>query len=123
MGMFYLFYTRTADIQALRLAVLFRRLLRLSSSLDCWRVANVTPIPQGQPSSSIANYRLNFLTPIVSKVFENLVSLRRGRFMEYRGRLPTSRQFAYSKGLGTCDALLCVAHTLYIALEMGQLGG
>ena len=27
---------------------------------------------------------------------------------------------AYTKGLGTCDALLCVARTLQSALEMGQ---
>ena len=27
---------------------------------------------------------------------------------------------AYKNGLGTCDALLCVAHTLQSALEMGQ---
>ena len=33
--------------------------------------------------------------------------------------LPTT-QFAYRKCLGTCDALLCVAHTLLNALEMGQ---
>ena len=33
--------------------------------------------------------------------------------------LPTT-QFAYRKGLGTCDALLCVAHTLQNALEMRQ---
>ena len=33
--------------------------------------------------------------------------------------LPTT-QFAYWKGLGTCDGLLCVAHTLQIALESGQ---
>ena len=26
----------------------------------------------------------------------------------------------YRKGLGTCDTLLCVAHTLLNALEMGQ---
>ena len=26
------------------------------------------------------------------------------------------------KGLGTCDAFLCVAHTLPSALEMGQDG-
>ena len=44
---------------------------------------------------------------------------RLGRFMECRGELPTT-QFAYRKGLGTCDALLCVAHTLQSALEMGQ---
>ena len=31
-----------------------------------------------------------------------------------------STQFAYWKGLGTCDALFCVAHTLHSALEMGQ---
>ena len=47
------------------------------------------------------------------------MSFRLGRFMEGRGVLPTT-QFAYRKGLGTCDALLCVAHTLQNALEMGQ---
>ena len=29
-------------------------------------------------------------------------------------------QFAYRKGLDTCDALLCVAHTLQSALERGK---
>ena len=33
--------------------------------------------------------------------------------------LPTT-QFAYLKGLGTCDALLCLSHTLQSALESGQ---
>ena len=35
--------------------------------------------------------------------------------MECSGALPTTK-FAYRKGLGTCDALLCVSHTL----ESGQ---
>ena len=39
--------------------------------------------------------------------------------MEYSGVLPTT-QFACRKGLGTCDALLCVSHTLQSALESGQ---
>ena len=39
--------------------------------------------------------------------------------MECSGVLPTT-QFAYRKGLGTCDALLCVSHTLQSALERGQ---
>ena len=39
--------------------------------------------------------------------------------MERSGVLPTT-QFAYRKGLGTCDALLCVSHTLQSALENGQ---
>ena len=39
--------------------------------------------------------------------------------MEHSGLLPTT-QFAYRKGLGTCDALFCVSHTLQSALESGQ---
>ena len=39
--------------------------------------------------------------------------------MERSGVLPTN-QFAYRKGLGTCDALLCVSHTLQSALESGK---
>ena len=39
--------------------------------------------------------------------------------MERSGVLPTT-QFAYRKGLGTCNALLCVSHTLQSALESGQ---
>ena len=39
--------------------------------------------------------------------------------MERSGVLP-STQFAYRKGLGTCDALLSVSHTLQSALESGQ---
>ena len=47
------------------------------------------------------------------------MSVRLGRFTERSGELPTT-QFAYRKGLGTCDALLCVSHTLQSALESGQ---
>ena len=39
--------------------------------------------------------------------------------MECSGVLPTT-PFAYRKGLGTCDALLFVSHTLQSALESWQ---
>ena len=39
--------------------------------------------------------------------------------MERSSVLPTT-QFAYRNGLGTCDALLCVSHTLHSALESGH---
>ena len=45
-------------------------------------------------------------------MFERLVSVRLGRFMELSGVLRI--------GLGTYDALLCVSHTLQSALESGQ---
>ena len=66
---------------------------------------NVTPIPKGPSSSSVANYRPIFITSVLSKVSERLVSVRLGQFMECSGVIPTTR-FAYRKGLGTCDALL-----------------
>ena len=55
----------------------------------------------------------------MSKVLELLVSVRLGRFMERSGVLPTT-QFAYRKGLCTCDAFLCLSHTLQSEWESGQ---
>ena len=98
---------------------MFRRIVRLGSFPAVWRQANVTPIPKGPPSSSVANYRPISITSVLSQVFERLVSVRFGRFMERGGVLPTT-QFAYRKGLGTCYALLCVSHTLQSALENGR---
>ena len=119
LGMFPLFLKRTADVMALRLSVVFRRLVCLGSFPACWRQANVTPIQKGPPSNSDANYQPIFITSVLSKVFKRLVLVRLGRFMEGSGVLPTT-QFAYRKGLGTCDALLCVSHTLQSGLESGQ---
>ena len=114
---FLFFLKRTAEVLDPRLAVVFHRLLRLGSFPVCWRVANVTPIPKGPPSSSVSNYRPISLTPTQSKVFERLVSVRLGRFKECRGVSPITK-FAYRKDLGTYDALLYVALTLQSALEM-----
>ena len=98
---------------------MFRRLVGLGSFPAFWRQANVTPIPKGPLSSSVANYRPISIRFVLSKVFERLVSVLLGQFMERSGVLPT-KQFAYRKSLGTCDALLCVSNTLQSALERRQ---
>ena len=90
MGMIPLFLTRTADVMAPSLSLVFRRLVRLGSFPACWRQANVTPIPKGPPSSSVANYRRISITSVLCKVFESLVSVRLERFMEGSGVLPTT---------------------------------
>ena len=82
-------------------------------------LSNVTTILKGPPSSSVANYRPISITSVLSKVFERLVSVSLGRFME-RSFVPPTTEFAYRKGLGTCNALLCVSHTKQSALESGQ---
>ena len=121
LGMFPIFLKRSADVMAPRISIVFRRLVRLGSFPACWRQANVTPIPKGPPFSSVANYRPISTRSVLSKVFECLVSVHLGRFMECSGVLPPT-QFAYRKGPGTCDELLCVSHTLQSALESGHEG-
>ena len=64
LGMFPLFLKRTADVLEPRLSVVFRRLVRPGSFPASWRQANVTPIPKGPPSSSVANYRPISITSI-----------------------------------------------------------
>ena len=103
------------------LSVVFRRLVRLGSFPAGWRQANVTKIPQGPPSDSVANYRPISITSVLSKVFERLVPVRLGRFVERSGVLPTTK-FVYRKGLSACHALLCVSYTLQIALGSGREG-
>ena len=71
--MFLLFLKRTADVLAPSLSVVFRQLVRLDGFPACWRQANVTSIPKGIPSSSVANYRPISITSVLSKVFERLV--------------------------------------------------
>ena len=57
LGFLPVFLKRTADVMAPRLSVVFLRLVRLGCFPACWRQTNVTPIPKGPPSSSVANYR------------------------------------------------------------------
>ena len=68
-------------------------------------------------SSSVDNFRPFCIR--LSKAFERLVRVRLRRFMERSGVLSTTH-FAYLKGLGTCDALMCVFHILHCELESGQ---
>ena len=119
MSMFLLFLKRTTDVMAPLLSVVFRRLVSQGSFPACRRQANVTKILKGPPSSSVANYRPISITSVLSKLFERLVSVRLGRFMEISGVLPTT-QVAYRKGLGTCDAPFSLSNTLQNALESGQ---
>ena len=100
-----------------RLGVVFWRLVRLGSFLACWR-QEAPKAPSESPF--VANYRLISISSVLSKVFERLVSVRHGRLVERSGVLPTT-QFAYRKCLDTCDAILCVSHTLQSALESGQV--
>ena len=54
-------------------------------------VSNVTAIPNGAPSPDRKNYLPISITPILSKVYEKLVSHKLSRFYEKYGFLPAAQ--------------------------------
>ena len=83
----------------------------------CWRVGNITPLSKcGSSSSCPSDYRPITITPVSSKVYERLLARRLNAFAE-KNKLFPSLQFGFRKGLGTCDALLTITHTVQKALD------
>ena len=62
------------DIISKKLSIIFRGLIRRGSLPECWQSLNVIDIPKGAPSPDRENYRPISITPILSKVYEKLVS-------------------------------------------------
>ena len=114
--MFPLFLKKVADIIAPKQSAIFHRLIRLGLFLEGWRSANVTAITNCAPSPDRENYRPTSITPILSLVYEKLVSHKLSSFCGKYGLLPAV-QFAYMKGLGCTDALLSISHHLLKSVD------
>ena len=69
----------------------------LGSYPECWRNANVTAIPKFAPSPDKENSCPILITPILSKVYDKLVSHKLSSFCDKFVFLPAA-QFAYRKG-------------------------
>ena len=69
---------------------MYRFFICLRSILACWRQANVTPIPKGSSYCSVSNYPPISISPLLSNVFDRLVSVHLGQFMERSGVLPAT---------------------------------
>ena len=119
LGFFPLFFRELASVIPAKLSTVFRRLLREGCFPSQWCCANVTPVPKGPVSSLPAGFRPISITPVLSKVFERLLASRLGVFME-KSDIFSKHQYAYRKGLGTCDALLDVVGSGQVALDRGS---
>ena len=82
LGEFPLFLKVVAYIIATKLSIIFLGIISRGSFPVCWLSANVTVIPKGAPSPDRKNYRLVPITPILSKVYEKLVSHMLSSFCE-----------------------------------------
>ena len=76
----------------------------------------LTSIPKGDPSSVVTEYRPISITPLLSKVYEKVISCRMISHLIQEGVFPGC-QFAYRSGRGTCDLLLTVDHVLQSSLD------
>ena len=81
--MFPIFLKMVAYIISLKLNINFRALIRRGSFPECWCSANVTSFPKGAPSPDNENYHTISITPILSKVYEKLVSHKLSNFCNF----------------------------------------
>ena len=119
LGVFPLFLKMVSDTIAPKLSIIFRGLILRGSFPECWRSANVTAFPKVAPSPNMENFRPISITPILSKVYEKLVSHKLSCFCEKYVFLPAA-QFAYRKGLGCTDALRTISHNHQKSLDTGM---
>ena len=70
-------------------------------------------MPKGSASSNAGDYRPISIMPVLSKVFEKIVTGKLSNFFKSNSIHPPS-QFSYPRGLGTCDALLTLSHRLQV---------
>ena len=116
-NIFPLFLKKISKPLAPKFAKIIRTLLASGSFPQVWRSANVTPIPKGgTPSQSPLDYRPISITPVLSKVYEKLLSRKLHKFVADNNLLPKT-QFGFRKGVGTTDALLVLTHDLQCCLD------
>ena len=107
------FYKQVAPELESKLAVIFRHLLKWISFPTCWRLASVIPVLKESSSSVAGDYGPILITPILSKVFEEIETGKLSHFVEDNSLLPHS-QFLYTRGLEKCNALLVLSHRLQV---------
>ena len=63
-GNFPLFFVKTANYLATKIATVLRKLDRIGGFSMCWKVGNVTPVPKaGSANSHLSGYRHIIITP------------------------------------------------------------
>ena len=119
-GIFPLFFVKMADFLAPKITTILRKLARTGQFSSCWRTGHISPVPKGNSASSApSDYRPISITPVLSKVFERLLSKRLYAYAESNNLFP-NLQFGFRKGLGACDALLTISNLVQRALDHGQ---
>ena len=104
------------------LAFMFNTSIQTSMFPDSWKIARVTPIYKNGDRTDESNYRPISVLPVISRLFEKLVTNQVYQHMEDNG-LFSSGQSAYLRLHSTVTHLLKNTDDWYNGLDLGKLVG
>ena len=110
----------TAYSIAPRITNLFNKSILMSGRLpSVWKLSSVVPVPKGDDSSNVANYRPISLLPIVSKLLERHMYWVIAKHLEVHSPI-SIHQWGFQPKKSTTAALLNVYNDWSAALDKGK---
>ena len=104
------------------LAVLFNTSIETSQFPDSWKVARVTPIFKEGEKTNKSNYRPISVLPVISRLFEKLVTDQLYQHMNENGQF-SNDQSGFLRLPSTVTCLLKNTDDWYNGLDLGELVG
>ena len=103
-----------SDLFAKKISKSFNENLEKSKLPDCLKLANVTPVFKKGARTSKTNYRPINILPILSQIFERLISKQ---LLEFFESLLSKFQCSFRKGYGPQSRLLMMLETFKDAAD------
>ena len=103
-----------SDLFAKKISKSFNESLEKSKLPDCLKLANVTPVFKKGARTSKTNYRPINILPILSQIFERLISKQ---LLEFFESLLAKFQCSFRKGYGPQSRLLMMLETFKDAAD------
>ena len=103
-----------SDLFAKKISKSFNESLEKSKLPDCLKLANVTPVFKKGARTSKTNYRPINILPILSQIFERLISKQ---LLEFFESLLSKFQCSFRKGYGPQSRLLMMLETFKDAAD------
>lgn len=98
------------------LTKLFNQCIQEHVFPDCLKFANVIPLYKKGDIDDPTNYRPISLLPVLSKIFEKLLLKQLVTYLHVNNIL-SSKQFGFSKGLSTTDAIIALVNNVIESFE------
>lgn len=99
------------------ITILFNAILRTGYYPSSWKVSQIAMVPKpGKPPHLISSYRPISLLPLLSKVFEKIISTRLNELL-IKDKIIPDHQFGFRIGHGTVEQVHRVCEHIREALE------